>query len=348
MTTATTMKTMISTPEIVTAVKNHVEFGCKDAAWKMGQFIPRFDVAGKGETMADAVEQLVREDPALPLFGRRRARTDSSGSGTAFEDDFTWLSRGDAFVAMNKVAEFLRGVAGLPRGATVGIFSAGRPEFAVTQYGCYRRALVPVPLYATLGPGAIAFVIEHAELAVVFASGQTLPALVDSIAGIADGKCPTRLIVSYDRVEVAEDMAAKLARCNMRLVFWEELLATTPELAPEYTDKPKPEDLFVILYTSGTTGRPKGVMISHRSCCYGVDCTLAAPEWEGISPARRAYLSFLPLAHTFEQEFAAMAIRAGMRVRRQPSSSFSSLFFWVLTLFSLTDRVPLWANHATL
>ena len=111
---------------------------------------------------------------------------------------------------------------GVSRGSSVGIFSENRPEWLIVQYGCYLRSLVPVPLYATLGGPAVAHIVTHAELAVIFCSSAVLSSLSDAI--LSSSGVP-RWIICFDGpdgVEVPEKLKLKLPAA--RLMFWSEVV----------------------------------------------------------------------------------------------------------------------------
>ncbi len=160
---------------------------------------------------------------------------------------------------------------------------------ATLAHGC-----VPVPLHAIDNPGSIAYILSDCQAAMVMvsslaqwqaiqATGQALPALQGVVVADANEAVPAAL--AADAVPI------------YRLADWLALGATHAETHAMVTPPPVAEDLAAIVYTSGTTGKPKGVMLTHRNVIANVQAIV-----ERVTPtAQDVFLSFLPLSHTFER-----------------------------------------------
>ncbi|RUO97225.1 hypothetical protein BC936DRAFT_140812 [Jimgerdemannia flammicorona] len=184
---------------------------------------------------------------------------------------------------------------------TVGVIANNRPEWMIVDQACVAYNLITVPLYETLGPDTIEFVTRHAELRVIITSSDHVPNLLS----IADKLKNCKVIISMDCLSsgkkpaigtMATEQALKAwARDkNVLLIEFEEV-ETLGKENPRPHNPPKPSDLFTLSYTSGTTGDPKGAMISHKnmvvaSCGAGIFWPLYHTD---------VMISYLPLAHIY-------------------------------------------------
>ena len=192
---------------------------------------------------------------------------------------------------------------GIGEGDRIGIMSANRPEWMISDHACLAALASGVAIYPTLpaaqaayilrDSGAVAVFVEDAvQLAKVRAARDTLPAL--------------RHIISFDPALVAPDvrafdavLAAGDAIGEARDEAWRTRALTAT-----------PDRLATLIYTSGTTGDPKGVMLSHGNITSNavsglqVLCIRADDE----------YLSFLPLSHIFERMLHFTLFHAGARI----------------------------------
>ncbi|KAF6208422.1 hypothetical protein GE061_016878 [Apolygus lucorum] len=174
----------------------------------------------------------------------------------------------------------------------VGIYSQNCPEWILVEQGAYCFSMVIVPLYDTLGPDACSFIIAQAEIAVVICED--------------DGKCNMlleraprflrRIIIIKDASPATRQRAKNRGIEILRFDEIEKLGASrsTAEVPP------KPSDLCTICYTSGTTGNPKGVMLSHENVVAGV-CSVMLQLGEHRPNGNDTMISFLPLAHMLER-----------------------------------------------
>ncbi|MBS0338545.1 MAG: long-chain fatty acid--CoA ligase [Proteobacteria bacterium] len=222
------------------------------------------------------------------LFARRVALTPQAEAYRQFDAKAgawagtTWKEAGE------RVARWTRALAALdlPHGARVAILLPNGLDAVCIDQAALALGCVPVPLHAIDNPGSIAYILADCDASVLMVSarkrwedivsvGTPLPALV-------------RVIVSGMKDEDAD--AAGL------VVSLERWLEGGKEAGPALPP-PAESDLASIVYTSGTTGKPKGVMLTHRNVISNIKSTLAR-----VSPTMDdVFLSFLPLSHTFER-----------------------------------------------
>ena len=180
-----------------------------------------------------------------------------------------------------------------------------------THQACNRQNLVCVPLYDSLGENAVEFILTHSEATAVFAAGDKLAPLAGAIkaGGLASS---IATVVVWGDVDAAGAKAAKAA--GIKTVSFADFQARGAA-APVPPATPAPADLCTIMYTSGTTGDPKGVELSHRAVVAtvaGMERFLEVTAFE-LGPSD-AMLSYLPLAHIFDRVAEELMLNVGGRI----------------------------------
>lgn len=187
---------------------------------------------------------------------------------------------------MVRVMEWRRAYAAmnLERGTRIGILMPNSIDHACADQAALANGLVPVPLHAIDTPGASAFILSDSRAQVLVTNKLTRWKQIKAAGG--DLQDLTAVIITEDEVDDETGMVRGLS----------EWLAAGTHVV-ELPEGPKEDDLAGIVYTSGTTGRPKGVMLTHGNIVSNVKATLECvfPQVGDI------FLSFLPLSHTFER-----------------------------------------------
>lgn len=187
---------------------------------------------------------------------------------------------------MVRVMEWRRAYAAmnLERGTRIGILMPNSIDHACADQAALANGLVPVPLHAIDTPGASAFILSDSRAKVLVTNKLTRWKKIKAAGG--DLQDLTAVIITEDEVDDETGMVRGLS----------EWLAAGTHVV-ELPEGPKEDDLAGIVYTSGTTGRPKGVMLTHGNIVSNVKATLECvfPQVGDI------FLSFLPLSHTFER-----------------------------------------------
>ena len=187
---------------------------------------------------------------------------------------------------MVRVMEWRRAYAAmnLERGTRIGILMPNSIDHACADQAALANGLVPVPLHAIDTPGASAFILSDSRAKVLVTNKLTRWKQIKAAGG--DLQDLTAVIITEDEVDDETGMVRGLS----------EWLAAGTHVV-ELPEGPKEDDPAGIVYTSGTTGRPKGVMLTHGNIVSNVKATLECvfPQVGDI------FLSFLPLSHTFER-----------------------------------------------
>ncbi len=177
---------------------------------------------------------------------------------------------------------------GVERGASVAIMATNRIEHVVTDHAALLAGGVPLSVYNTLSPEQISYIAGHAAPQAVFL--ETMDHLERWRVALAE-VASIRLVVGIGEVRLDDE----------RFVAWDDLVSEGRDLTPEAVDDRsgavRPEDPATVLYTSGTTGDPKGVVLSHANVVYECETTLRR---NGADPGN-VTLSYLPYAHIAER-----------------------------------------------
>ena len=243
--------------------------------------LPRADspVAAGVRTLAELFAWRVRRSPDATAY----RQFDRSTGGWR---DVSWAGireRAQRFEAALSAA-------GIARGSRVATLLPNGIDAVCVDQAALAKACVPVPMHVLDNPASIAWILADSGASVLFASSL---AQWDAIAGVGI-PCPDlRLVV------VSGELSSPAAAAGPVLSALERWLALADLGAAlgATTSGPAAQDLAAIVYTSGTTGRPKGVMLTHENVLSNVDAVLRR-----VSPGEGdVFLSFLPLSHTFER-----------------------------------------------
>ncbi len=238
-------------------------------------------VANESKVPLGTVSQLILE--AVDAYGDALALRGFVGESNDFRD----YSYRETLDVAARLAVGLRGL-GLEPGDRVAILSENRTEWALTDYGCLLARVASVPIYDTLTADQVGYILNDSGSVLVFTSNE---AQVDKVKEAARDWDLELRIVTYDGA--ADPEAGVFA--------WGDVLSDPSEVDLEAIRDEvaglDPQDVCTILYTSGTTGEPKGVMLTHANLYSNVQaCGEVLPIRVGDIT-----LSFLPLSHVFQR-----------------------------------------------
>lgn len=201
---------------------------------------------------------------------------------------------------INKVNHVSNGLLalGLTEKDKVAIISNNRPEWNFCDYGCQQANIVTVPIFPTISNTDLEFILNHGEVKAIFISDKSIYAKLVAI----EKQIPNvKHIISFNPIEGIMPFSdfIELGKKN-----------SNPEKLDAIKKSILPSNLLTILYTSGTTGTPKGVMITHHNLVSNV---LAC---QGFAPFQSTWkaLSFLPLNHVYERMVSTLYLFKGISI----------------------------------
>ena len=225
------------------------------------------------------------KDSLADCFARRVAATPDAVAYRDFDTDSgRWIetSWAQAGALMGRMRAGLR-AEGLVAGDRVAIMCRNCREWALFDQAAHAEGLVVVPLYSEDRPDNVAYIVNDSNTKLILAGGADQQARLKEVAGKLGG---VRGVVCVRAVEAAVEPRV------LTLADW---LPKEPVTEPPM--KVDGATLATIVYTSGTTGKPKGVMLSHQNMLQDVKAALAVYEVY----AEDLFLSFLPLSHMLER-----------------------------------------------
>ncbi|XP_011498582.1 PREDICTED: long-chain-fatty-acid--CoA ligase 4 [Ceratosolen solmsi marchali] len=202
--------------------------------------------------------------------------------------EYEWKS----FVEVESLAaSFSRGLneLGLTARKNIVVFAETREEWMIAAHACFKQNLTIVTIYSTLGDDAIAHGINETKVDTVITSHELLPKFKRLLQKVPEVK---NIIYMEDQLKKADTKGYKE---GVRLLPFQHIIKVG-SASSAASVSPSSEDTAIIMYTSGSTGVPKGVLLSHKN----VIATLKAYCNAVVIKSDDVFMGYLPLAHVFE------------------------------------------------
>ncbi|XP_038858141.1 long-chain-fatty-acid--CoA ligase 1-like isoform X3 [Salvelinus namaycush] len=192
----------------------------------------------------------------------------------------------------------------------VGIFAQNRPEWIISELACYTFSMAVVPLYDTLGEEAMVHILNLAEISLVICDKEEK---AESLLGNKEkGVTPTlSCLVLFN--PCSDAIVERGKNCGVEILELTQLMELGRQNLRDPAP-PQPQDLAVVCFTSGTTGKPKGAMITHGNIASNSSSVIKILEGSFVIQQEDVSISYLPLAHMFERMIQVSMLCHGARV----------------------------------
>eukprot|EP00939_MAST-03C_sp_MAST-3C-sp1_P002214 g2214.t1 len=189
----------------------------------------------------------------------------------------------------------------------LGIFLKNCMEWNICEHACSGYGVTLCPIYETSPPKTVLHILRETRMRTVVCGVDQVRKLMSLRRSCPDLKCLVVVGGGSKPLTPSSTFEKKMASGDLRVVTF-EFVEKIGKRAPSEPTPPKPSDVATLCYTSGTTGLPKGAMLTHRNLVSAAAGILACPGVEILSDA--VHLCYLPLAHIFER-----LVQIAVRVR---------------------------------
>ncbi|VAI22555.1 unnamed protein product [Triticum turgidum subsp. durum] len=244
----------------------------------------------------------VKKYPKNRMLGGRQVSEGKAG-------DYVWQTYEQVYQKVIQIGAAIRGF-GVKPGAHCAIYGSNCPEWVMAMQACNSQGICYVPLYDTLGQNAVEFILDHAEISIAFMQESKIKSIVAVLP-----KCTAHIkaIVSFGDVTI--ELKREVEQLGVSCFSWEEFSTMVSGEDIQELPKKQKDDICTIMYTSGTTGEPKGVIITNRAIVAGVTTTEHLLQLtDKVVDEYDSYFSYLPLAHIFDQVIGNYCISKGASI----------------------------------
>ncbi|KAJ3377928.1 Long chain acyl-CoA synthetase 7 peroxisomal [Lobulomyces angularis] len=237
----------------------------------------------------------------LPYLGHR-VQLENNNVGP-----YLWQTYSEVAKRVTNLGAYIMSL-NFPINSSIGLFSINRAEWVIGEHACYQYSYVTVPLYDTLGPEAIEYICTQTNIPLIVATADKA-----LIALSIKEKLPTlsHLVIMDTPTEELLNKGKQLNVTIISILDAEKLGEANPvESRPMGSD-----GIATICYTSGTTGLPKGVLLTHKNMLAAGAAGAALQNNGRMYKITKddSHISYLPLAHVFERVVQVMLTNAGAR-----------------------------------
>ncbi|KAG8050624.1 hypothetical protein GUJ93_ZPchr0009g1047 [Zizania palustris] len=263
-------------------------------------------------TLAELFEQSCKQYVHMPLLGTRKLiyrEKELAPDGRSFEKlhlgEYEWKCYAEVF---KNVCSFASGLIRLrhQKNERVAIFAETRAEWQIALQACFRQNITVVTIYASLGEEALCHSLNETEATTVVCGQKELNKLI----GISTQLDTVKRVIYINEEGISAEVSLAQNSTSWIIEPFEDVVRLGNE-APVDANMPLPSDVAVIMYTSGSTGLPKGVMMTHRNVLATLSAVMTIVPEIG---RKDIYLAYLPLAHILELAAEALIAAVGASI----------------------------------
>ena len=253
-------------------------------------------------------EQVQKYSNLLSVFREKSiANKDKPYLWSKQNSDYTSISWLQTYKAINNLANYLKSI-GIKNDARVLLVSENRPEWQISDIAIMAADGVTVPAYITITSQDYEYIINHSESMVVIVSSQSL---FEKVANAINKLKKTIHVIIIDDFDTE---ASDFIKLHNWADIQKEVNKEAIDLIELESKRKVRTDLSCIIYTSGTSGSPKGVMLSHGSILHNCEGAykILKPALEHIEDV--LFLSWLPLSHSYEHTLQFYNLYSGNQI----------------------------------
>ena len=266
--------------------------------------------------------QQMKKYKERPCLGRRLKKGENEKGEPIYEEKYTYFSSSEVYnMCLNFSKNIHEKKSELIHKDTynniefdlVGIFANNCTEWVVSDLGCQMDTITTVTLYATLGPNAFKFICEQTEIKTILVTPDLVDMLCDFKQKFNLDKLTYAILFDLTTNCDSDKVLNRLKDAGFTAYsFTKDFIKENNNVSESDLNLSKPDTIMTICYTSGTTGNPKGVMLSQRNLISVLETVIDG----GSIPVDEyaAHISFLPLAHIFERMVISGFMGIGAKV----------------------------------
>jgi long-chain acyl-CoA synthetase len=257
-----------------------------------------------------------------PCLGRRLKKGENEKGEPIFEDKYTYFTYNEVYnMCLNfsknlheKKSELIHNDSYNGREFDlIGIFAKNCTEWVVSDLGCQMDTITTATLYATLGPNAFKFICEQTQIKTIMVSPDLVKTLCELKQKFNLEKLKYAILFDLTTNCDSDKEIKELEKAGFTAFsFAKDFIKENTTIKDTDLKLSQPDTIMTICYTSGTTGNPKGVMLSQRNLIAVLETVIDG----GSIPVDEyaAHISFLPLAHIFERMVISGFMGIGAKV----------------------------------